>query len=1036
MAREGYTDPVRTGIFFAVLVIMALALVVPAAATDYILNPGDSIQNTIYYSVSDYDTIILNPGVYYPDYDFGIDVVGTNHITIRAADGHGAWDTFIDAKSSGRIFGITGVTFTIENLTLQNGKYLGNGGAIYSYSSTVLITNSTITNCEATPTTDGGGGAIYSSGGSTITLINSAIANCTSTTSTSYTGGGGAIYSDSGTITLTSSAITNCSETKRYGGAIYGNATITASTIANCSATKGYGGAIYGNATIVNTNISNCRALSGGAIYSASYASGSPITLSNSAIINCSATKGYGGAIYGNTTVTATTIANCSATYSGYSGGAIYSNQGTVLITNSAITNCSAARFGGAISSRDSTITATTITNCSATSATSYGGAIYASGTATITSSAVNNCTANSGGGISISGGTVTATTIADCIATYGGGISISGGTVTTTTITNCSARLGGAIYSTSTNVIATIISNCSATGNGGAIYAGDYTNDGVSTTTTVSSTTISNCSATNYGGAVYTSDSSVITTITSTTISSCSAQYGGAISIPNPVISSTTITNCSASMHGGAIYQTGSPSTGTITTTSITNCSAGQDGGAIFVWGNNTITFSRIYGNTAQIGPTIYLFAGTPEFRVNATYNWWGQNDGPLGDAPYGGTSTYAPWLRLGTIASPSSIAAGRTSEILANLTYDSDGTYHDPAGFPVPDGIPVTFTLHSGTGTLLPLSGNMISGVNATTLSLPDIGISTVRVMVDNQSVDALIYVESAPPPEIISISPVTGVNTGTTQVTITGMNFNTVPPPTVNLTRSGYANITLTGTRVSSGSLDITIPANEIAGIWNVNVVNPDGREGTNPLVTFTVIDGSLPTPSPAPSTVTGSTASSDSGSSSDSPLSTSISSKPGTKAVTAVNAGDVSAGSTVILNFYQVPASSTDPPTVDQVTLTTTDSLKSLEMTAVPVSQYTSSSTFSGKAVAGYLSVTPVGVNDASISGGTIRIAVNSAWLEDRDLQISDVSLMLHHDGTWNTLPTTYHGQIGTEYYFTATTPGFSTFAVVAGNGQAS
>jgi len=121
--------------------------------------------------------------------------------------------------------------------------------------------------------------------------------------------------------------------------------------------------------------------------------------------------------------------------------------------------------------------------------------------------------------------------------------------------------------------------------------------------------------------------------------------------------------------------------------------------------------------------------------------------------------------------------------------------------------------------------------------------------------------------PPPTVSSVSPPSGQNSTTTPVTVTGAGFNTTSRPTVRLTRTGYSNITLTGVSTNSAtSLTGTVPAGVIAGTWTVVVVNPDGQEGTNALVTFTIAEpgsglpsasftGSPPTgPSPLPVTFT--------------------------------------------------------------------------------------------------------------------------------------------------------------------------------------
>ena len=500
------------------------------------------------------------------------------------------------------------------------------------------------------------------------------------------------------------------------------------------------GGAIYstGDLTITSSNITGCLETATGSVGGAIYSTGN-VTVSSSVITNCSV-KNFGGAIYstGNVTVTSSTISGCNATGILSAGGAIFSKNYNTTITSSTIAGCN-ANFGGAIYSGDTatiTIVSSTITGCSAFD----GGAIWSrdGGIVTLTSSTINGCSAENFGGAIASSGTVTLQT--------------------SSVITGCSAVSGGAIYSTgSVSVISSIITDCTAEGGlaaagvsvepeigggGGAIYSWGGA-------ITITNSTFTSCTAENFGGAVY---YSLGDTESSTPVD---------IPFGNAVISSSTFTNCnSVNGEGGAI----AAQYLMMNSTSITNCGVGTEGvGGAVITSGGSIGFSRLINdNTSTSTAVVVVGVGQPNptgtpwtpssftaqaftsgipIGLIATDNWWGTNSNVSGFVSSG--VTYNPWLVLGISASPTSIAAGGSSAVQANLIYDSNGDNTYSPGNAVPDGIPVSFAVISGPGGVNPSQASTSAGLAGTTFTSFQSGTEGVQATVDSQSVSVPITV-----------------------------------------------------------------------------------------------------------------------------------------------------------------------------------------------------------------------------------------------------------------------------------------------------
>lgn len=80
---------------------------------------------------------------------------------------------------------------------------------------------------------------------------------------------------------------------------------------------------------------------------------------------------------------------------------------------------------------------------------------------------------------------------------------------------------------------------------------------------------------------------------------------------------------------------------------------------------------------------------------------------------------------------------------------------------------------------------------------------------------------------------------------------------------------------------------------------------------------------------------------------------------------------------------------------------------------------------------YLVFTTENITDADISSVTIKFSVERSWLQLNNLSESEVVLCRLQGGTWQELQTSKTGENATHIHYSATSPGFSTFAIVAG-----
>jgi hypothetical protein len=279
------------------------------AATLTVTNTNDSGAGSLRQAIAD-----ANDG---DTIDFGVTgtiTLTTGYLLVTKSiniDGPGSDHFAIDGNQAGRIFLVAdGPTVTIAGLTITNGKPegVGNGGGIYSNSSTLTVRNCTISGNSA-PSVWGLGGGIFndvSFGNGRLEVINSTISG----NSAGDNGGGIYNYGDSSmtsALKVVNSTISGNSA-YFYGGGIF-----------NISA---YGGSAP--ADVLNSTFNgNTAGRFGGAIYNSVFTGGSsPLQVVHSTFSDNSAFSGPSGGIanvsgtlqLGSTILNASSISNDSGT--------------------------------------------------------------------------------------------------------------------------------------------------------------------------------------------------------------------------------------------------------------------------------------------------------------------------------------------------------------------------------------------------------------------------------------------------------------------------------------------------------------------------------------------------------------------------------------------------------------------------------------------------------------------------------------------------------------------------------------------------
>ena len=115
-------------------------------------------------------------------------------------------------------------------------------------------------------------------------------------------------------------------------------------------------------------------------------------------------------------------------------------------------------------------------------------------------------------------------------------------------------------------------------------------------------------------------------------------------------------------------------------------------------------------------------------------------------------------------------------------------------------------------------------------------------------------------------------------------------------------------------------------------------------------------------------------------------------------------------------------------VTSITVTTTAGAPAATITATEATSPPAGVPAPSGTVSTYLELS-TNVPPSTIATVTISFKVSKAWAIANGIDISTIALARYANGAWTSLPTTQTSSDASYYYFTATSPGFSTFAIV-------
>ena len=150
-------------------------------------------------------------------------------------------------------------------------------------------------------------------------------------------------------------------------------------------------------------------------------------------------------------------------------------------------------------------------------------------------------------------------------------------------------------------------------------------------------------------------------------------------------------------------------------------------------------------------------------------------------------------------------------------------------------------------------------------------------------------------------------------------------------------------------------------------------------------------------------------------------TSVDRKKGNANVTIYT---ISSGSTKNITILK-----TEDMAVRKLSIKTKNKVSDAKITITKLQSLPSTVSYEPSAmVYNYLSIEKQNVTDSDFERIIIRFAVTKQWVSDNEIDYRNIRLYRWSNNAWSELTTNYTSNDSTEYFYEASTPGFSTFAI--------